>query len=200
MEERTLKKIERIKVLHGDSIALIVDNPTELKLIDKGAHGAVFRIDNNRCVKIYADKHNAEKEATTYRRGQGSEIIPKLYEVGDNYIIIEYLKGETLWKHLSHKREISYELAQKIVNLLKEMKRLGFTRIDSSMRHIFITDGQKLKVIDLVYAYVRNDTKPVKIFRELSTLGLVNSFMEHVKKIDKALYMEWSKAMSEFIK
>ncbi|OGO78970.1 MAG: hypothetical protein A2Y23_02410 [Clostridiales bacterium GWB2_37_7] len=185
--------------MHGPSIALLVENPTDLKLIDKGAHGAVFRLTQDKCVKIYADNHNAEKEAKSYKMGQGSEIVPRLYEVGDNYIIMEFIEGISLWKYLSKKEEISFDIANKLVFLLKEMKRLGFTRIDSSLRHIIVTKDERLKAIDLVYAYVRKDAKPVKVFTELQKIGLVKPFLEHVKNIDNELFNEWS-AMSELIK
>jgi hypothetical protein len=79
------------------------------------------------------------------------------------------------------------------------MRRLGFTRIDSSLRHIIITKDEKLKVIDLVYAYVRVDKKPIKIFTELTKIGLVKQFMRHVKTIDQELYNEWNTAMAEFL-
>lgn len=191
---------KKIKVVHESTISLLVDNPTELKLIGKGAHGAVFKLSKDKCVKIYADTHNAEKEAGSYKIGQSSEIVPRLHEVGENYIVMEFIEGISLWKYLSDKKEISFDISKKIVLLLKEMRRLGFTRIDSSLRHIIFTKDEKLKTIDLVYAYVRNDKKPVKIFTELKKLGLVKQFMDHIKVIDIGLFNEWNEAMAEFIK
>lgn len=189
----------KIKVVRESTISLIVDNPTELKLIGKGAHGAVFKLNKDKCVKIYADTHNAEKEAGSYKIGQGSDIVPRLYEVGENYIIMEFIEGISLWKYLSDKKEISFDISKKIVLLLKEMNRLGFTRIDSSLRHIIFTNDEKLKAIDLVYAYIRNDKNPVKIFTELKKLGLVKQFMNQIKIIDIELFNKWIVVMAEFI-
>jgi putative serine/threonine protein kinase len=183
--------------MHGSSIALIIDNPTDIKLIDKGAHGAVFRLSMDKCVKIYAEPRNAEMEANTYRLSKGSKIVPKLYEVGDNYIVMEFIEGRSLWKYLNEKKEITLDISTKIISLIREMKRLGFTRIDSSLRHILITSEKELKVIDLVYSYVRKDTKPIKIFTELNRLQLLKQFMDNVKEIDSELYYEWSKEMPE---
>lgn len=194
-----MEDFKKIKVIRESTISLLVDNPTDLQLIGKGAHGAVYRLPKGKCVKLYADTSNAEKEAGSYRIGQSSDIIPRLYEVGENYIVMEFIEGITLWKHLSDRREITYDIAKKMILLLKEMKRLGFTRIDSSLRHIILTKDEKLKVIDLVYAYVRVDKKPIKIFTELYKIGLVKQFMEHVKAIDIVLYNDWNEAMAEFI-
>jgi len=192
-----MEDFKRINAAHGPSIELIVDNPTNLKLIDKGAHGAVFKLSNDKCVKIYAEERNAELEANTYRRVQGSEIVPKLYDVGSNYIVMEFIEGISLSKYISDKKEISFNISQKLVFLLKEMRRLGFTRLDSSLRHIIITSDGRLKIIDLVYAYVRNDTMPNKIFTELEKIGLGKSFLEHVKQIDITLFNEWNEAFSK---
>ena len=195
-----LEEIKKIRVMHSDDIALLIDNPTDLVLIDKGAHGAVFKLPKGKCVKIYAETANAEREAMTYKRSKNSNIMPHLYEAGENYIVMDYIEGISLWKYLSNKKDIEFDIAYKIVALLKEMKKLGFTRLDSSMRHILVTGDKSLKIIDLVYAYVRKDEKPVKIFTELQRLGLASKFMKHVKKIDLALYKDWKIAMAEFLK
>lgn len=185
----------KIKVTHGPSIELIVENPTNLEFVAKGAHGAVFKLSKDRCVKIYAEERNAEYEAKTYSMSQGSEFIPRLYEVGKNYIVIEYIEGISLWKYIVEKKDIPFDISKKIVLLLKEMKGLGFSRIDSSLRHIIITKDGNLKAIDLVYAYVRTDTKPNKIFTELERIGLLDKFLEHVRIIDRELFDKWSKEM-----
>lgn len=192
-------KFSMINVVHGPSIELKVDNPTELKLIDKGAHGAVFKLGDNKCVKIYADNINAELESEAYKKGQASGIIPRLYEVGENYIIIEFVEGISLSEYLSKKKDIDFMIAEKLLFVLREMKRLEFTRIDSSLRHILITKDESLKAIDLVYAYVRNDPKPIKIFTELKELGLVKPFLEHVKILDVSLFNEWVIEMASYI-
>ena len=194
-----MREFGMIKVVHGPSIELKVDNPTELKLIDKGAHGAVFKLNDHKCVKIYAENINAELESESYRKGQASVIIPRFYEAGENYIIIEFIEGISLWEYLSKEKAIDFIIAEKLLFVLREMKRLGFTRIDSSLRHILITKDESLKAIDLVYAYVRNDIRPFKIFTELKEIGLVKPFMEHVKILDENLFNEWTIEMAKYI-
>jgi RIO-like serine/threonine protein kinase len=136
-------------------------------------------------------------EANTYRLSEGSEFVPKFYEAGDNYIIMEFIEGISLWKFLNEKKEVNLDITVKIISLLNEMKRLKFKRNDSSLRHIFLTSEKKLKVLDLVYSYVRKDTKPIKIFTELNRLQLLKQFMDNVKEVDSELYNEWSKDMPE---
>lgn len=194
-----MEEFKKIKVMHGPTRGLVVDNPTELKLVDKGAHGAVFRLSKDKCVKIYAETQNAEMEANTYRLSEGSVILPKFYEAGDNYLIMEFIEGISLWKFINEKKEITLDITEKIISLIKEMKRLKFKRTDSSLRHIFLTSDNKLKVLDVVYSYVRKDTKPIKIFTELNRLHLLKQFMDNVLEIDPELYNEWSKGLPELI-
>ncbi len=189
---------KQISVKHSTSIELIVDNKSEFSLIDKGAHGAIFRIADDKCVKIYADKVNCELESKVYKAAQSSPIVPRLYEVGDNYIVMEYIDGESLYNYLSRKKRVSDHIVVKIVFLISEMERLGFTRRDTALRHVIVNSQKELKVVDIVYAYTRNDPNPFKLFTDLKTLGLVSDFMNKLKQINVDLYKRWKDSMKEF--
>ena len=189
---------KQISVNHGPSIELIVDNKSKFPLIDKGAHGAIFRITEDKCVKIYADKINCELESKVYNAAQASPIVPRLYEVGDNYIVMEYIEGESLYEYLNRKKRVSEHIAVKMVFLFKEMERLGFTRRDSALRHVIVNGQKELKVVDIVYAYTRNDPNPVKLFTDLKELGLVKDFLNRLKHIDYELYTKWRDQMKGF--
>lgn len=188
----------KILVKSGPSIELIVDNNSEYPLIDKGAHGAVFKISNKKCVKIYADKKDCQLESNAYVIAQRSSIVPRLYEVGENFIIIEYIKGTDLNKYLQMRNRMPMKIARQIVFMIREMERLRFTRRDSALRHIIIDEKNTLKVIDIVYAYTRKDPRPVKLFQELMELGLVKEFMENIKCVDDDLFARWNIEMQEY--
>ncbi|MBT2602685.1 hypothetical protein J7E55_06385 [Bacillus sp. ISL-53] len=68
--------------------------PTSFPLIGKGAQGAVFKISSDKCVKICAKSEFAAKEGNVLKIAQESPAIPRLYDVGHNYIIMEYLEGQ----------------------------------------------------------------------------------------------------------
>ena len=79
----------------GD-IVKIVNNPTSYPLVGRGREGAVFKISSDQCVKIYAKQRCAKNEGKVLIAAQESRIVPKLYEVGENYIIMEYIEGPSL--------------------------------------------------------------------------------------------------------
>lgn len=134
----------------GEQHVEIIHNPTSYPLIGKGRQGAVFKISPDQCVKIYPKKENAKKEGMVLLVGQESTIVPRVYEIGENYIIMEYLDGSSLMQYLESNQILSEKITNQILFLLKEMKRLKFTRLDARLKHIIVTKQGELKVVDLV--------------------------------------------------
>ena len=122
---------------------------------------------------------------------QESSTIPRLYEVGKNYIIMEYLEGSTIFQYLEFGGILSGKLMRQILFALKEMERLKFIRMDAYLRHIIVTKDEELKVIDHYSSYTRNRNRPESIFKGLKKLGLLPLFLEELKEIDPKSYMEW---------
>lgn len=82
---------------------------------------------------------------------------------------------------------------ERILFIIHEMIRLGFTRIDAAVFHIFIDQDQPTgKVIDLVNSYTKQYHIPLVMFKGLSKLNVLNSFLTHVKALDPELYQMWA--------
>lgn len=188
MEE--FKSIRVASLIKGEVVE-VLHNPTSFPLIGLGNQGAVFRISADQCVKIYAKQMHALRESTVLRAAQESSIVPRLYEVGENYIVMEYIEGPSLKEYLVEKGMITEDVTQKILFLLEEMKRLKFTRLDSRLKEIIVTKQGEFKVVDLVSHFTKNYDRPVKLMTNLHQLGLLSSFLEHVKKLDLESYLEW---------
>ncbi|WP_223594054.1 kinase [Neobacillus bataviensis] len=171
----------------------IIDNPTSYPLIGKGKQGAVFKISSDQCVKIYPNQIHTLNESIALKAAQESPISPKLYEVGENYIVMEYIEGRTLFQYLKKARVLSEEMTNNILFILMEMKRLKFIRLDCRLDHIIITNEGKLKVIDLVSHFTKKVDHPITLMEQLNKLGLLSDFLKQVKKIDLLSYQEWKK-------
>src|SRR5690242_4306703 len=88
-------------------------NPTSYPLIGKGLQGAVFKLSDDRVVKIYSKKIYCLREKLVLAQvGEKSAIIPTVYESGENYIIMEYLTGPSLQEYLEESNMISEELTR----------------------------------------------------------------------------------------
>ena len=159
--------------------------------VGRGAQGTVYRISENRCVKIYASGQFAAMEYASFLAARGSTIIPRLYEKGADYIVMEYFKGPSLDQYLRGKQMIPTWITAQIIQVLQEMRRFRFTKLDSFLRHIFVDRDYQLKVIDLVNAYTVSSTFPERLFGDLRDLKLLPSFLQQVKMVKPRLYLEW---------
>lgn len=186
---------EQIKVCSGDDGKLhIVDN-YGFYMIGKGGHGAVFRIDEHRCIKVYANEEHAEIEKKAYLKAVGSPIMPALYETGPGYLVIEYINGPNLKDHLLDIASMPPAIAHELVNMLLEMDRLCFLRKDESLRHILLNNACKVKIVDHFYAYTQNDPFPLKMFRQLDEIGMLESFLNEGSNIAPMLFSDYQRNM-----
>lgn len=185
--------IKSIRVIReGKNNIEVVDNPTSYPLIGTGKHGAVFKISSDQCVKIYTKPKNVLRESEALKTAENSPIVPKLYEVGDNYIIMEYIEGPTLMEYLETKGNITEDITQKLLSLILEMKRLNFVRVDPKLKQVIVTSGEELRIIDHVFSYSKKKADiPVGLLTGLSSMGLLSAFLEQVKLIDPVSYEEW---------
>ncbi|KOR81674.1 hypothetical protein AM232_11255 [Bacillus sp. FJAT-21352] len=172
---------------------LLIHNPTTLKLIGAGSQGAVFQLDEDICVKIYVNPNAATKEGKALEAAKDTHIVPRLYEVGPNYVIMEYLKGPNLKDFLKGKQDIPESFTEQIIMIRKELKRVGFIRIKTSIGHFVVTKGNVLKAIDHSDGLTMNDPYNPKMFRDLKKLGLLDTFLKQAKNIDPESYEEWQK-------
>ncbi|MEH7121589.1 serine/threonine protein kinase [Neobacillus vireti] len=191
MEDYKKIRVER-KETKGKK-KLIIHNPTSLKLIGEGSQGAVFQLSEDRCVKIYVNPDAAIKEGKALEAAKDTNIVPKVYEVGPNYCIMEYLKGLNLKDYLKQTKNIPETFIKQIILIRKELKRVGFTRIKTSIGHFIITEGDVLKAIDHSDGLTKNDPYNPKMFRDLKNLGMLDPFLKQVKEIDPEIYEDWQK-------
>jgi RIO-like serine/threonine protein kinase len=170
----------------------IKTNPTTYPLIGKGLQGAVFKLSTEQCVKIYSKEKYCLRESKVFQSiGKDSVIFPKVYEFGQNYIIMELLTGPSLSEHLELMGTISEKTSKQIIDLIKELRGLKFTRIDFTLRHcLFDKDGQ-LKIIDHVNSFKVKRSNPNRLLKDLKQLGLLPLFLEHVKNIEPNQSENW---------
>jgi len=79
--------------------------------------------------------------------------------------------------------------------MVKEMKRLKFTRIDADLRHIIVGRDQAFEVIDHVNAYTTVRSISKHMLRGIKRLGMLGSLLDQVSSYDSSLYREWAAAV-----
>ncbi|CAH0271656.1 hypothetical protein [Peribacillus simplex] len=185
-----MEDFKTITVTKGEN-SLEIDNPTTYSLIGMGAQGAVFKLSEDKCVKIYSDPVQAEMEGEALKAGKHLPFMPLVYETGPNYIVMEYFNAPTLKEYLRNCTYIPDSIVKKLLYILKELKQAKFTMIDAPLRHIFVVGNEELKVIDHVNSFKRMHPVPLKLLRDLKIILLKESFLAQVKKLEPDTYNEW---------
>ncbi|MDR6999604.1 putative Ser/Thr protein kinase [Neobacillus niacini] len=170
---------------------VFIEDLGEYKKIGKGSDGSIFQLTPEKCVKIFEKEETFQNELFAYQAGKSSSVIPRLYEYGKNYIVMEYINGPSLRHYLKNEKQLTEPTAQKLLFMLDEFKRICFTRQDTQIRHIFVNESGELKVIDHKRAFRRKTDVPVRLLKDLSKIGYLNEFMKHVKILRPSLYKEW---------
>ncbi|GAM15534.1 hypothetical protein [Mesobacillus selenatarsenatis] len=187
-----MKEFKTIKVTKGIK-TLIIDNPTNYPLIGMGSQGAVFKLSEGKCVKIYTDQLQAKMEAEALKAGQHLPFFPRLYETGANFVVMEYFNAPTLKEYLRNCTYIPESITKKLLSILNAMKDADFTMVDAPLRHIFVLENEELKVVDHVNAFKRQHPVPLKLLRDLNIILLKDSFLSRVKKLEPDTFKTWEK-------
>lgn len=185
-----MEDFKTITVTKGEK-SLEIDNPTTYALIGMGAQGAVFKLSEDKCVKIYSDPVQAKMEEEALKAGQHLPFMPVVYDTGSNYIVMEYFNAPTLKEYLRNCTYIPDSIVKKLLYILKELKQAKFTMIDAPLRHIFVVGNEELKVIDHVNSFKRMHPIPLKLLRDLKIILLKDSFLAQVKKLEPDTFNEW---------
>jgi predicted Ser/Thr protein kinase len=167
-------------------------NLKKLQLLGQGTQGKVYKIDSQRCIKIFKSKKVCKDELETLLIAQKEIYFPRVYAAGEDYIIRECINGIELNKYLQQ-NPLTPVISQKIIDLYEAMKNVGYTRLDSAIFHIFITPSKDIKLIDTAKALKKTSTCPRLILNGLKKLGYADEFLSYVKLTRPELYMKWSK-------
>jgi predicted Ser/Thr protein kinase len=192
VDTKYLKKcMKEIKVTNLENEDVEVVNDSPLEMIGKGRQGAVFRLSDDICVKVFGNQEDCEREYYALSLGQQSDLFPRLYAKGDLYIAMEIIKGVDVREYLQS-QPLSEELSLKLIEMLITFKEIGYDRIDHHKRQIYLQPDGSLKVIDVARAVWRDRVYPYP--RKLMTsLGEKNKkvFLSHVQSLKPELYEEW---------
>ena len=118
--------------------------------------------------------------------------FPKLYSFGKKYIIRECISGIELDKYLL-RNTLTPSISNKIIELYEAMLKVGYTRLDSALFHIFITSSNNLKLIDTAKSLKKKTIYPYLIINGLDDLGYKKQFLDYLKFTRSDLYNKWIK-------
>lgn len=168
------------------------------EFLGEGHNGVVFLLPNNLAIKIFKNKEVLKDESSILLKTKKSKYFPKVKEVGDFYIIREYVEGERLDKYLKHNK-LTRELAENLYDLTREFIRLGFKRQDLRCKDIFVQKDMGLKIIDPKNNYHKTVRYPRHLMKGLSKAGALDDFLLIVKEKDKRTYEYWEMKIRKYL-
>lgn len=161
-----------------------------MEFVGKGTQGKVYKIDSQRCIKIFKSKNDCSDEIKTLLMAKSDIHFPMLYEYGSNYIIREYINGTELDKYLS-KHKLTPQISNKLIELYEAMVKVGYLRQDAAIFHVFIMPSGELKLIDTAKAMKKKSTIPNLLISGLEDLGYKKEFFNFLKNSRPDLYAQW---------
>ena len=170
----------------------------DFKLLGAGHNGEVYLMPDGKVVKISYNDRNLHREYRILKRVNGNKYFPHVYEVGQNYMIRDYVQGDTLSRYIK-RNGLSEELAHEIIDMLKEFKKLKFSKIDIRCKDIYVQHDVTLKIIDPKKCFSSERMFPRHLSKGLYKLKVIDYFLQVLKEYDYELYKKWNKEINLYI-
>ena len=170
----------------------------EAVFLGEGHNGIVYELPGNKAIKIFQEVKCCKEEGEILKKVSKSKYFPRIYNLGKLYIVRDKIKGNRL-DHYIKKKGINYEVSEGLYNLMMEFKRLKFTKIDARCRDIYITNDKNIMVIDPKQCYTKKVNYPRHLMKGLEKLGVLESFLEDIRLINRKTFIDWEKRYNQYI-
>ncbi|NLP50494.1 protein kinase family protein [Bacillus sp. RO1] len=134
---------------------VVVDsfNDQQLTIAGSGRSAYVFKLKNaNRVLKVFYPpfEHLAKREAKIYDKLKEIPFFPVMHDSGQNYIVIDFIEGATLFECLVMGKHIEENVLEEVDHAILLAKNRGLNPSDIHLHNILITTDGKVKLIDVV--------------------------------------------------
>lgn len=167
--------------------------------LGKGNNGVVYLLPDNKIIKIFNSTEVCEMEYDTLLKSRKSRYFPKVYEHGSHYVIRDFVEGVRLDKYLK-RNPMNRVLAEHIVNLYRDFKKLGYKRLDIRCKDLYVQEDYSLRVIDPKNQYKKRVSYPRHLMKGMEKRNRLDEFLFYLKDIDKELYDSWSERIYVYLK
>lgn len=167
------------------------------KFIGSGAEGRVYLTEEGYALKWFKDLKAAENEEKILKVTEDSIFFPKCILRIGNILIREYADGENLYEYIK-KHGLSYKLSIEIIELIEDLKRLKFKRLNVRNAHIFVNSSGNIMVIDPRGSFTKNTPYPKDIIKVLLKVDLYDKFLKDILKYKPELLSYWIEAYNYF--
>lgn len=165
--------------------------------LGEGHNGIVYELLDNKAIKIFRDKNCCREEADILKKVKKSKYFPKVYSVGEYYIVREKIGGKRL-DHYIKRNGLSFELSKNLYDLLEEFRHLNFSKLDARCRDIYVLENEKVRVIDPKQCYKKVVAYPRHLMKGLKKIDVLQVFLDDIKKINSKKAKLWEKKINQY--
>lgn len=168
------------------------------KLLGEGNNGWVYLMPDGKVIKICKEIETCRKEYIILKQVEGSHHFPRAFFQCGNYMIRDYVGGESLQEHVKRKG-LSKRLALNLIGLIDEFKEYGFTKLDVRLRDLYVQGKEDIMVIDPRASFSRRVSFPRHLMKGLDKLGALNKFLQVLREKKPELSDEWIEKYKVYI-
>lgn len=171
----------------------------EGQFLGAGHNGIVYVLQDSKVIKVFKDSKVCQTECDILKKASISKYFPDVYAYGSYYIVRSYVKGTRLDYYIK-KNGLNYETAHNMIELLKEFKRLKFTKLDIRCKDLYLDKKFFINVIDPKNSYSRSCMYPRHLMKGLNKLGVLGKFLNVVRLEYGEVYDDWSFRIERYLK
>lgn len=169
------------------------------KFIGEGHNGIVYFLPDSKVIKIFKSQTVCENEYSILKKTEKSDHFPTIYSHGSHYIVRSYAEGIRLDYYIK-KNGLNYATAHSIIELLKEFRKLNFTKLDIRCKDLYLDKNFFLNVIDPKNNYSKRCIYPRHLMKGLNKLGVLGKFLNVVHSEYSEVYNDWSFRIERYLK
>lgn len=131
----------------------LITYPDGFLWIGQGRSAVVFKIpESNQVIKVFYPQYHAlaAVEADVYRRLSNHDMFPQLHDVGEGFIVLEFVEGRTLYDCLVDGTPITEQMITQVDEALTYARSKGLNPSDIHLKNIMLMENDQIKVIDVV--------------------------------------------------
>lgn len=161
-------------------------------LIHNNNKEKIYLLPDKRVLKICKNIKDCRREYLVLRYSNKYDMFPKVYEYRQGYLIRDYVDGICIIDYLK-KNIFDKELALSLIDIYDTFVKLKFTRLDTGVSHIFVTNDKKIQLIGLKSCCWHDEKYPKHMLNGLRRLKVSKRFFKILKDERPELYKEWRK-------
>lgn len=169
---------------------IINSNIKNYGFLGKGCTGKVYLMTDGRALKIFKNVNKCRHEYDILKSVEGSVHFPKAYECFDNYMIRDYVGGINGYIYIE-KYGITREFVLSVIQLIDDLEKLGFTKLDVRFPHLFIQNDNTIMLIDPRKNFTVDMPYPKSLLRSLRHRGMLPNFLKILMEERFDLYEKW---------